>query len=162
MTGVFREFVRRAGHTRLMSRLGPLWAPVDRLIGRLTRGRVVALGIVPSLLLTTTGRTTGRPRCNALLCVADGDAFVVIGSNWGRTVHPAWVRNLLADPRATVTTRGESLPVRAHLVTGPDRARLWDLATRVWPAYDTYARRAGDRDIRVFRLERLPDHLPSE
>jgi deazaflavin-dependent oxidoreductase (nitroreductase family) len=161
MTGVFRQLMRRAGHTRLMSRYGPLWAPVDRLIGRLTGGRVVALGIVPALLITTTGRKTGRPRCNPLLYVPDGDAFVVIGSNWGRTVHPAWVRNLLADPRATVTTAGESLPVRAHLLTGPERERLWRLATRVWPAYDTYTVRAGDRDIRMFRLERLPDHPPS-
>jgi deazaflavin-dependent oxidoreductase (nitroreductase family) len=161
MTGVFRQLMRRAGHTRLMSRYGPLWAPVDRLIGRLTGGRVVALGIVPALLITTTGRKTGRPRCNPLLYVPDGDAFVVIGSNWGRTVHPAWVRNLLADPRATVTTAGESLPVRAPLLTGPERERLWRLATRVWPAYDTYTVRAGDRDIRMFRLERLPDHPPS-
>ena len=42
---------------------------------------------------------------------------------------------------------------RARLVTGEERDRVWPLLlVEVWPAYETYAQRAG-RDIRVFVLE---------
>ena len=149
---MIRRLVRRAGHTRTLSRLAPLLVPADRLVGRLTGGRVVALGLVPSLILTTTGRRSGLPRRSPLLYVRDGDAFVVIGSNWGKTGQPAWSHNLLADPRATVTVGGRHLPVTARLATGAERERLWDKLVAEWPAYRTYVERAGGRDIRVFRL----------
>jgi deazaflavin-dependent oxidoreductase (nitroreductase family) len=150
---MIRGLVRRAGHTRWLSRLGPLLVPADRLVSRLTRGRVVALGLVPSLVLTTTGRRSGLPRSNPLLYVPDGDAYVLVGSNWGQTAHPAWALNLVAQPRATVTLKGRTFPVRATRATGAERERLWALAIREWPAYDTYVRRSG-RDIKVFRLVR--------
>lgn len=149
---MIRRLVRRAGHTRTLSRLAPLLVPADRLVGRLTGGRVVALGLVPSLILTTTGRRSGQARHNPLLYVRDGDGFVVIGSNWGKTGQPAWSHNLLADPRATVTVGGRHLPVTARLATGAERERLWDKLVAEWPAYETYVKRAGGRDIRVFRL----------
>ena len=149
---MIRRLVRRAGHTRTLSRLAPLLVPADRLVGRLTGGRVVALGLVPSLILTTTGRRSGLPRRSPLLYVRDGDAFVVIGSNWGKTGQPAWSHNLLADPRATVTVGGRHLPVTARLATGAERERLWERLVAEWPAYRTYVERAGGRDIRVFRL----------
>ena len=143
---------RKLGHRRWFSRAVPLMVPLDRLIGRLTRGRVLALGLVPSLLITTTGRKSRQPRQNPLLYVRDGDAFVVIGSNWGKTAQPAWALNLLADPAATVTLKGAEIPVRATLATGAERERLWRLLVAAWPAYETYVERAGGRDIRVFRL----------
>ena len=43
------------------------------------------------------------------------------------------------------------VPVRASLCTGAERERLWALLAGVWPAYETYDRRAG-RELRVFRL----------
>jgi len=149
---MIRRLVRRAGHTRTLSRLGSLLVPADRLVGRLTGGRVVALALVPSLVLTTTGRKSGQPRRQPLLYVRDGDAFVVIGSNWGKTRQPAWTLNLLADPRATVTLDGRQIPVTATRAEGAERARLWDLLVAEWPAYTTYVQRAGGRDIRIFRL----------
>lgn len=129
-----------------------LLVPVDRLVGRLTRGRVVALGLVPSLVVTTIGRRSGQPRSNPLLYVPDGDAYVVIGSNWGQTHQPAWALNLLADPAAEVDVRGRRLPVRAELATGAERERLWQLLVTEWPAYRAYVQRAGGREIRIFRL----------
>lgn len=146
--------VRRLGHQRWFARFFRWLVPADRLLARLTRGRVVALRLVPSLLLTTTGRRSGRPRTTPLLSVPDGDAYVVTGSNWGQAHQPAWALNLLADPNATVTVDGRAVPVRARLVTGAERDRLWSLLVAEWPAYETYRRRAGRREIMVFRLER--------
>ncbi|WP_422774857.1 nitroreductase/quinone reductase family protein [Plantactinospora sp. WMMC1484] len=145
--------VRRLGHTRWFAACTPLLVPADRLVARLTRGRVVALGLVPSLLITTTGRRSGRPRSTPLLYVPDGDALIVAGSNWGRPEQPAWALNLLADPTATVTVDGTRTPVRARMAEGAERDRLWALLVAEWPAYRTYVHRAGVREIRVFRLE---------
>ncbi|MEV6812199.1 nitroreductase family deazaflavin-dependent oxidoreductase [Micromonospora sp. NPDC051296] len=146
---------RRVGHQRWFGAAMRLLVPADRAVGRLTRGRVVALGLVPSLIVTTTGRKSGRPRSNPLLYVPDGDAYVVIGSNWGQPRQPAWALNLLAEPRAEVDVAGHRIPVRAQLATGAERDRLWRLLVDEWPAYQTYVERAGDRDIRIFRL--VPD-----
>lgn len=150
---VVRDLVRRLGHRVWFARAVRTLVPADRLVGRLTRGRVVALGLLPSLVITTTGRRSGLPRSNPLLYVRDGDAYVVVGSNWGQPQQPAWALNLLADPRATVTVAGRVRPVRARLATGAERDRLWRLLVDTWPAYETYARRAAHRDIKLFRLE---------
>ena len=84
----------------------------------------------------------------------DGDGYVVVGSNWGQPHHPLWTENLLRRPEATVTIDGATTPVRATLVTGAERDRLWRLLIQQWPAYATYARRAAGRELRVFRLSR--------
>lgn len=112
---------------------------------------VLGRSALPSLLLTTRGRKSGLDRTVPLLYAADGDAFVVTASNWGQRHHPAWSGNLLADPMATVSVSGREIPVRATLVEGAERDRVWPLVTQVWPAYDTYAERSG-RAIRVFVL----------
>jgi deazaflavin-dependent oxidoreductase (nitroreductase family) len=150
---VLARLARRLGHSTWFAAAARPLVPADRLVARLTGGRVVALGLAPALMLTTTGRRSGRPRSTPLLYVNDGAAFVVVGSNWGRTTHPAWSLNLLADPRATVAVRGRMVAVRASVVTGPERDRLWRLLMRQWPPYGTYADRAGGRDLRLFRLE---------
>ncbi|ASW54062.1 nitroreductase/quinone reductase family protein [Plantactinospora sp. KBS50] len=147
------RLVRRLGHEAWFVAALRTLVPADRLVGRLTRGRVVALGLAPSLILTTTGRRSGLPRDSPLLYARDGDAYVVAGSNWGQPHHPAWVLNLLADPAATVTVGGIRVPVRGRRVDGAQRDRLWAMLVAEWPAYRTYAERAANRDIAVFRLE---------
>jgi deazaflavin-dependent oxidoreductase (nitroreductase family) len=146
--------VRRLGHRPWFALVGRAYVPFDRLLGRLTGGRLVLFGLrdLPSLLITTTGRKSGEPRSNPLLYVRDGDAYVVIGSNWGQTHQPAWVLNLLAQPDAAITVGGAEIPVRATLAEGAARERLFAMLLVIWPAYDTYVARAGGRDIRVFSL----------
>ena len=77
---------------------------------------------------------------------------MLIGSNWGQEHHPAWSGNLLAKPRATVTIAGVTHP--GHGVPGLRRRtrRLLPALLAVWPAYEAYAARASDRELRVFRL----------
>jgi len=152
----FVSFVQRLGHQRWFSPLARrVVPPIDRLVIRVTKGRVVALGLIPSLVLTTTGRRSGQPRTAPISYAPDGDSFVVIGSNWGQHDHPGWSANLLAHPEATIVVRGERIPVRATLVEGPERDRVWALLLRVWPAYVTYERRASNRHLRIFRLDRV-------
>src|SRR3990172_32906 len=70
-----------------------------RLSGGLIGGR---FGRVRMLLLTTTGRKSGRPRTTPLLYLEDGGNLVVIASNGGNPNHPAWWLNLKSNPLAKV------------------------------------------------------------
>jgi deazaflavin-dependent oxidoreductase (nitroreductase family) len=150
--------VQRLGHRRWFAALGRRLTPLDRWIQRRTKGRLSVAGRhgLPSLLLTTTGRRTGKPRTQPLLYAPDGDGYVVIGSNWGQERHPAWSANLLANADAIVAIGGVAIPVHATLATGAERDRLRRLLLHTWPAYATYEQRAAGREPRIFRLTPRP------
>lgn len=156
----YTSLLRRLGKRRWFAALGRRLSPLDRRIYRLTRGRWSVLGRheLPTLLITTTGRTSGLPRTQQLLYDTDADAYVVVGSNWGQAHHPAWSANLLANPAARVTVGDRDVAVRATLATGAERDRLWRQVRRIWPGYDAYAERARGRQIRIFRL--VPETVP--
>jgi F420H(2)-dependent quinone reductase len=77
------------------------------------------------LMLTTTGRTTGKARTTPLLYLADGDRWVVVASNGGADWEPGWWLNLRAGSPATVTLDGRSTPVSGTELTGAERALMW-------------------------------------
>lgn len=149
-----KRLARRLGHKAWFAKLGKAIVPLDKAVAKLTGGRVVALGIVPSLILTTTGRKSGQPRVQPLAYVPDGNEIILIGSNWGGPTHPAWSANLMATPQAKVVIKGKEIAVTARLLAGEEREHAWALAVDVWPPYATYAKRAAHRTIRVFRLTR--------
>ncbi|AKU15542.1 nitroreductase/quinone reductase family protein [Luteipulveratus mongoliensis] len=153
MSDRYGTVVRRLGHQPWFAWLGRQAVPLDRAIQRRTGGRLTVIGRagLPEMLLTTIGRKTGAERTVPLLYARDGERYIVIASNWGQPNHPAWSGNLRANPDATVTIAGRSTPVRAEQLTPTERERVWPAVVRVWPAYDTYAERAG-RELRVFAL----------
>jgi deazaflavin-dependent oxidoreductase (nitroreductase family) len=136
----------------VFQRTFPFFVPLKRIIPavhlavfRATNGRLSSkLAGQKMLLLTTTGRRTGKPRTVPLLYVDDGEAMVVIGSNWGGLRDPLWVRNLLANPDARVQIGPKKRRVTAHVASGPERDRLWQIVTSTYAAYNDYARRIGD------------------
>lgn len=147
--------MRRIGHTTALAKIGPKFAPyADRFVHRLSRGRwTMSQLLVPSLVLTTTGRKTGQPRDVPLATVPEPDGtFLVVGSNFGQQHHPAWSGNLLADDHATVSYKRRQIPVTARLLDEDEKAAVWPKLVDMWPAYDTYVERSR-RDLRVFRLE---------
>lgn len=138
------------------AKVAPAVVPrLDRLVHRMTGGRTtMSAGMVPTVLLTTTGSRSGEPRTVPLACVPEGDVLYVVGSNYGRPQHPAWTTNLLRRPRARASFGGEDFEVDAHLLTSEDKAATWPRLVAAWPAYDGYVERSG-RDLRVFRLDRV-------
>jgi deazaflavin-dependent oxidoreductase (nitroreductase family) len=106
---------------------------------------------VPTLLLTTTGRTSGIKRRTALIYGRDTDRYVVVASKGGDPEHPQWYRNLLADPHVEVQVMDDVFPAVAETVEGEERTRLWALMRRTWPAYDSYQEKT-DREIPVVVL----------
>ena len=138
---------------RSASKLQNAGAALHRGIFRLSRGRLLGhFGRLDVLLLTTRGRRSGKVRTIPLLYVDDAGDYVLIASNGGAELHPAWYLNLQAQPDATVELRGAKRRVHASDVTDPDdRARLWKLANEGYGSYDGYATKT-DRTIPVVRL----------
>ncbi|NKY33246.1 nitroreductase family deazaflavin-dependent oxidoreductase [Nocardia speluncae] len=95
------------------------------------------------LLLTTTGRKTGRPRTSALIYGRDGADYLVVASAGGAMKHPAWYLNLDANPGAEIQIKAERVRVTARTATPAERPRLWALATEYWPNYDVYQTRTS-------------------
>src|SRR5262245_21270135 len=95
--------------------IGKLNVPLYRLSGGRIGGRI---NRAPVLLLTTTGRKSGQRRTAPVVCLADGESLVVIGSNAGHSRTPAWSLNLKADPEAEVEMGRERGMVRARVAEG--------------------------------------------
>jgi F420H(2)-dependent quinone reductase len=103
------------------------------------------------LLLTTTGRKTGREHTVPLLYLRDGEGVVVVASNGGTASHPAWWLNLMTNPEATVEVGGRKVLVRAEEVGSEERKRLWPELVEMYGGYEDYQRRT-DRKIPVVFL----------
>jgi deazaflavin-dependent oxidoreductase (nitroreductase family) len=106
----------------------------------------------PMLLLHTKGRKTGLPRINPLVYLADGDRFVIIASKGGAPRDPQWYRNLVANPDVEIEVDTRTIPVKAVVVTGPERDELYARQAAIMPAFAEYQQRAG-RVIPVIALE---------
>jgi deazaflavin-dependent oxidoreductase (nitroreductase family) len=150
---VLRPVALYVGSRAWLPRLAKYVVGTDRLLIRLTRGRVTLAGLagLPELVLIVTGRRTGLPRSTPVLYVPHEGRYLVAGSNWGGPTLPAWVHNLQAAGEAEVRIRDRRQRVRARRVRGEERARLWPVMVRTWPNYEKYAART-DREIPVFEL----------
>lgn len=110
---------------------------------RLSGGRVGArVGGLPVLLLTTTGRKTGKKRTVPLSYLADAGAVVLIGSKGGAPRHPAWYLNLETNPEVVVQIARERRQLRARRATAEEAARLWPLILDRAPGYARYRAKA--------------------
>ncbi|MEJ7871023.1 MAG: nitroreductase family deazaflavin-dependent oxidoreductase [Rubrobacteraceae bacterium] len=108
----------------------------------------------PVLLLTTTGRKSGRERTVPLLYLPDGENLVIVGSNGGTATHPAWWLNLRSNPEATVEIEGRKTRVRAEEAGRAEKERLWPSLVEMYGGYEGYRRRT-DREIPVVILRPL-------
>jgi len=131
-----------------------LFGKVHKVIYRTSGGRVFAkLGDAPMLLLTATGRRSGKPRTTPLLYVEDGDGFAVVASFGGASEHPSWYRNLQKNPEVTLQIENRVIPVTAFTATPEQKKRLWPRLTAIYPDYDTYQKETT-RDIPVVLLRK--------
>jgi len=110
------------------------------------------------LLLTTTGRKSGRARTVPLCSLRDGESFVVIASYGGLDRSPSWWLNLQHEPRATVRLGRLRSEVVAREAMHTDRERLWAQVTARAPGYLEYQRRTT-RLIPVILLEPVEGSL---
>jgi deazaflavin-dependent oxidoreductase (nitroreductase family) len=153
------RMVQKVSSTRGFAKVAPHVIPaLDRAVHRLTGGRyLLSTQMLPGLILTSTGARSGRLRRTPLACMPedDGKSWLLVGSNFGRTGHPAWTHNLLAHPEASISWKGHDIPVTARLLAGEERAAAWRAVLAFWPPYATYQARVT-REIRLFRLTETP------
>ncbi len=129
---------------------------IDLPINRLTRGRHTLTSLLaglPVLMLTTTGRRSGQPRTLPLVYVTENGDPILFASSYGRPRFPAWYHNLKANPLCEVARDGVSRRCRAVEIEGPEREKLYEIVTRIYPGYRVYQERtAGIRRVPVLRL----------
>lgn len=116
---------------------------------RLSGGRLMGkMGAAPILLLTTTGRKSGRIRTVPLLHVKERQSFAVVASSGGAPKHPAWYLNLEANPKVELQVGRERFAALARRATAEEKARLWPSLVAIYPRYEDYQMRTT-RDIPV-------------
>ncbi|MEX1134897.1 MAG: nitroreductase family deazaflavin-dependent oxidoreductase [Acidimicrobiia bacterium] len=109
---------------------------------------------VPTLLLTTRGRKTGKLRRTALIYGVDGDRYLVVASTGGAAENPAWYLNLVDDPEVELQVGADKFTARSRTAGADEKPRLWRLMASIWPDYDRYQART-QREISVVILERV-------
>jgi deazaflavin-dependent oxidoreductase (nitroreductase family) len=106
---------------------------------------------MPLLLLTTTGRKSGRTLTKPLAYSKDGDRIFVIASFAGSPHNPAWFCNLEANPAVTVEVGSEKFQGRARIVSGEERERLFKLqADKMGIFYDYQKKTTRQIPVVVF------------
>ena len=140
---------RLAGAAPLASR--PHAWLIRRGGGRIRRSHLFTGGM-PVLVLTTTGRKSGKRRATPLGYLRDGERFAVLAANAGNDRPPAWWLNLQAHPRAQVEVDGRRVTVTGRRASEEEDARLWREFAAANPAFGEY-RNLTTRRIPVVILE---------
>jgi F420H(2)-dependent quinone reductase len=129
------------------------WSALHRIVYKVSGGRV-GRRLVDNdmLLLTTTGRASGRSHTVPLLYLRDGDSLMVIASFGGRPHNPDWYLNLVANPSVRVQIGPTHREMSARTATAEERSSFWP---RVVGAYGDYAVYQGrtEREIPLVILE---------
>jgi deazaflavin-dependent oxidoreductase (nitroreductase family) len=124
---------------------------LDRGLLRLTKGRWTTAGKGRVGFLKVRGAKSGAERVTPLLWTRD--RILLVASRGGDVKHPAWYRNVVANPDVRFSKDGEERSYRARTATAEERSRMWELVNRRYAGYAVYQRRAGAREIPIVVLE---------
>jgi deazaflavin-dependent oxidoreductase (nitroreductase family) len=116
-----RALYRLTGHRR------GLWTPTEKRWG--------------TMLLTTTGRKSGKRREAILGYFQDGPNLVTLAMNGWGAPEPAWWLNHQAEPDTTVRTKQGEVPVHGRAAEGAERERLWAAWLALGDSVDGYSTR---------------------
>ncbi len=135
---------------------GPQGRPYPPLVARLARAAIAAhvalyrlsggkIGgqaqRMPVLLLTTTGRKSGKEHTTALVYMPDGDDFVVVASNGGQARLPNWWLNMRKSKQARIEVGRKRLRVSVREANGEERQRLWSRIIAYRAGHEAYQER---------------------
>lgn len=109
-------------------------------------------GMVPTLLLTTTGRKSGKSLLLPLIYGKTDEGYAIVASKGGAPTHPAWYLNLSANADVHVQVAAEKFRAKARVVSGEERAKIWSRMVEIYPPYTEYQARTK-REIPVVVLE---------
>lgn len=118
---------------------------------RATGGLIGGWAGGPSLLLTTTGRKSGKPRTLPLLYLKTARGYALVASFGGSDQHPAWYLNLEANPEVEIQVGPRRIRARAQTADEERRAELWPRLLKLYGGYASYQQRT-ERKIPVVEL----------
>lgn len=124
---------------------------LERILQRASGGRLTTAIGLPTALLQTRGRRTGRTRRTGVIYFHDGEVVTIVASRAGYPGHPAWYYNARADPCVLLGIQ----PFIARVIDDEsERARLWRLADLVFPGFAHYRAEAArhGRAIPILQL----------
>ena len=111
-------------------------------------------GPIPTLLLTTKGRRSGKPGTMPLIYGKTDKGYVIVASKGGAPNHPGWYLNLVTHPEVEVQVEADRFRAKARTATGTERTDLWKKMAVIYPPYDEYQAKTS-REIPVIVLERI-------
>jgi deazaflavin-dependent oxidoreductase (nitroreductase family) len=111
-------------------RLNRLHAQIYRLSGGRTGSRIAGQLIV---LLTTTGRRSGRERTTPVQAHEVTGDTVIVASNGGAAMPPSWLANVRSRPQVSVVAGTGAYPARARIAASDERGRMWNATTAANP-----------------------------
>ena len=116
------------------------------------------MGKAPVLLLTTTGRKTGKQRTLPLIYIMDGSAYVITASAGGADKHPGWFFNIRSNPQATIQVKDKQIKVTAEIAGPEKKPELWARLVEVAPNFAGYQKRTS-REIPMVILHPVEERL---
>ena len=116
------------------------------------------MGKVPVLLLTTTGRKTGKQRTLPLIYIMDNSAYVITASAGGAEKHPGWFFNIRSNPQATIQVKDKHIKVMAEIAGQEKKSELWARLVEVAPNFAGYQKRTS-REIPMVILHPVEQRL---
>jgi len=109
---------------------------------------------VPTLLLTTVGRQSGRVLTTPLIYGRDRDRYLIVASRGGAPHHPGWYLNLRDRPQVEIQVLASRFLAYARTATENEKPELWSIMAGIFPSYDEYQTRTT-RVIPLVILEGL-------
>ena len=132
-----------------------LFNSIHILLFRTTNGMLLgSLAGLPSLLLTTTGRLTGKSRTSALIYLEWENKYLIVASFGGNPKPPAWLLNIKENENVTVHIPGMKLNAKARVADRKIRDVVWPKLLNFYPSFGKYEELSG-RTIPVVILDPL-------
>jgi deazaflavin-dependent oxidoreductase (nitroreductase family) len=150
--------------SKVLHSINKFFLRLNILLYRQSHGRILGkFGNLEALLLTTTGRKSGKKRTTPVAYLYDRGRFVVVAvpghfdvPGGPKAAHPAWYLNLRATPTATIDIGREQIEVTATELYGDERDHYWQRFTDAYPFIGEFQNRAK-RLLPLVRL--IPDDL---
>ena len=110
-------------------------------------------GPLPTLLLFTTGRKSGKESIMPLLYGEVDGGYAIIASKGGFPTHPGWYHNLKAQGEVKIKVANDELQATTRDASGAEREKIWAQMAKMYPPFAEYAKAAAPRNIPVVVLE---------
>ncbi len=127
-----------------------------RTLLNLSGGRIGRrLGNMPVFKVTTTGRSSGRPRTVMLTSpIHYDDTYIFVASKGGDDRDPDWYRNMVANAEFTLepVDGTGAITLVARTASATEKAELWPQVVGTYKGYGRYQTKT-ERDIPVVIAE---------